>query len=119
MLYIMDDPVIDTLYIATTNQLLSPNTDAKCMLVAYDDPVVAVHQHQLHTRSPQCTLTAVRYCANFKRQNGDRNGSIPSHAKYIYIGRGVALEILQKITLSPVNYLQDWVDMNRLINYSL
>jgi hypothetical protein len=101
----------DTLYIASPNdQLYVSESDAQCMLVAYDDPVSAIKHH---LSQPKCTLFAVKHCDQFHANK------LVTPTKYIYTGNNIKLEVIQKITLSPINYLLDWYQMNRLVNYTI
>lgn len=120
----------DTLYIAASqDRLLSCDTDALCMIVAYDDPAAAIARYHYASISDhngdhngntmeassaafQCTLFVIRGLGGFTR-----DPITPS--KYVYIGRGARVEIVQQITLSPDNYLRDWLMMNTIVNYTI
>ncbi|QJX70785.1 hypothetical protein F-liban_16 [Faustovirus] len=107
-----DDKIIyDVLYTASIKEtLLSQHTESKCRVVAYDDPIEAVkHFYQL----PRCTLFTLRV------GDGWSVNATQSHKVYTYIGPGNMLSVVQKITLCPTNYLNDWVDMNHLANTKL
>jgi len=106
-----DKIIYDVLYTASIKEtLLSQQTESKCRIVAYDDPIEAVkHFYQL----PRCTLFTLRV------EDGWSVDSAQSRKVYTYIGPGNMLSVVQKITLCPTNYLNDWVDMNYLANTKL
>ncbi|AIB51728.1 hypothetical protein E24_00019 [Faustovirus] len=106
-----DKIIYDVLYTASIKEtLLSQQTESKCRVVAYDDPIEAVkHFYQL----PRCTLFTLRV------EDGWSVDSAQSRKVYTYIGPGNMLSVVQKITLCPTNYLNDWVDMNHLANTKL
>ncbi|QJX71288.1 hypothetical protein F-LCD7_0039 [Faustovirus] len=107
----------DILYVATPrDQLCALETDAKCLIVAYKDPIEAVQHYR---DLPLCTLFAVKSSHAFTQVGGA--------SRYVYRGRATAnnantnnaISVIQKITLSPTNYLFDWQQMNRLTDYKL
>ena len=119
----------DVIYVATLrDHLCTPETDARCIIVAYDDPIEAVKHYQ---DQPLCTLFAIKQCHLFKqidktsedgKANDTKKDKVLTPTRYIYTGRGTdinAITVMQKISLSPTNYLHDWYQMNRLINYNI
>jgi hypothetical protein len=109
--YVPSNIRYDTLYTASlTDTLKALESDAKCRIVAYDEPVQAVKHFSTHSK---CTLFVLR-SDGFKAI-----GSCEARPIYVYTGPGRLLTLTQKITLSPQNYLYDWCFMNRVVDNKL
>ena len=101
----------DVLYTASIKETLwASESDAKCRIVAYDEPIAAIkHFHGI----PKCTLFAIKVCKGWQVDDS------PFCKVYTYMGPGNKLSVVQKIILCPTHYLNDWVDMNYIANTKL